>query len=265
MKIFKDIKIPFRQLATVVLVMCAIPVASGFGKTTEWTGKENAPDSVQVIKLIKQAKKEGVQFGRGDPYNRLRYYTKIGWLPHMTRKKTKSKKDAASTEKPDSQSLRKKVFDFFQKHPKASNQKLYAEFAEYSKNKLRHYKSSYFKTAQSTEAKSPHKPAKKGLKSKTHHPLQQARPKSLEARVARLEEQVDYLSEIIIRQSGKSEFKAALSGTAIGIEKKIKELEETIAGFISARRKKIKTEMSNLEEIQQLVSDKISSFIKGFK
>ena len=32
------------------------------------------------------AKKEGVDFGKGDPYNRLRYYTKIGWLPHMERK-----------------------------------------------------------------------------------------------------------------------------------------------------------------------------------
>lgn len=40
--------------------------------------------------LIKQAKKSGVDFGKGDPYNRLRYYTKIGWLPHMTRKKTSS-------------------------------------------------------------------------------------------------------------------------------------------------------------------------------
>jgi len=45
---------------------------------------------IEVEKLIKQAKKEGVSFGRGDPYNRLRYYTKIGWLPHMERKRTKS-------------------------------------------------------------------------------------------------------------------------------------------------------------------------------
>ena len=182
-----------------------------------------------------------------------------------TRKKTKSKKTSASPVKSESQSLRKKVFDFFQENPKASNQRLYEEFAQYSKNKLRHYKSSYFKTTQSTENKSVPKPSKKGLKSKPHHPLQQAKPKSLETRVTKLEEQVDYLNEIIIRHSGKSEFRSAISGTAIGIEKKVKELEETIAGFINARRKKIKTEMSNLEEIQQLVSDKISSFIKGFK
>ena len=45
---------------------------------------------IEVDKLIKQAKKEGVDFGKGDPYNRLRYYTKIGWLPHMSRKKVKS-------------------------------------------------------------------------------------------------------------------------------------------------------------------------------
>lgn len=39
--------------------------------------------------LIKKAKKLGVDFGKGDPYNRLRYYTKIGWLPHMERVNSK--------------------------------------------------------------------------------------------------------------------------------------------------------------------------------
>jgi len=41
---------------------------------------------IEIDKLIKLAKKEGVDLGKGDPYNRLRYYTKIGWLPHMERK-----------------------------------------------------------------------------------------------------------------------------------------------------------------------------------
>lgn len=41
---------------------------------------------ISVEKLIKLAKKRGVDFGKGDPYNRLRYYTKMGWIPHMTRK-----------------------------------------------------------------------------------------------------------------------------------------------------------------------------------
>jgi hypothetical protein len=44
-------------------------------------------DLINVETLINEAKKRGVDFGKGDPYNRLRYYTKIGWLPHMIRKK----------------------------------------------------------------------------------------------------------------------------------------------------------------------------------
>jgi len=41
---------------------------------------------ISIDKLIKLAKSRGVNFGSGDPYNRLRYYTKIGWLSHMIRK-----------------------------------------------------------------------------------------------------------------------------------------------------------------------------------
>jgi DNA-binding transcriptional MerR regulator len=41
---------------------------------------------ISIEKLIKTAKGKGLDFGTGDPYNRLRYYTKIGWLPHMVRK-----------------------------------------------------------------------------------------------------------------------------------------------------------------------------------
>jgi len=42
---------------------------------------------ISVDQLIKRAKKKGVDFGKGDPYNRLRYYTKLSWLPHMIRQK----------------------------------------------------------------------------------------------------------------------------------------------------------------------------------
>ena len=41
---------------------------------------------ISLRELIKLAKKEGIDLGKGDPYNRLRYYTKMGWLPHMIRK-----------------------------------------------------------------------------------------------------------------------------------------------------------------------------------
>jgi len=43
-------------------------------------------DYISVDKLIEEAKDKGLNFGKGDPYNRLRYYTKIGWLPNMKRK-----------------------------------------------------------------------------------------------------------------------------------------------------------------------------------
>ena len=40
---------------------------------------------LSIENIIKDAKKRGFDFGSGDPYNRLRYYTKMGWLPHMQR------------------------------------------------------------------------------------------------------------------------------------------------------------------------------------
>jgi hypothetical protein len=44
-----------------------------------------------IEEVIEKASKRGVQFGKGDPYNRLRYYTKMAWLPHMTRKRLDGK------------------------------------------------------------------------------------------------------------------------------------------------------------------------------
>lgn len=43
-------------------------------------------DLISLEKLIAEASKKGLDFGKGDPYNRLRYYTKLGLLPHMVRK-----------------------------------------------------------------------------------------------------------------------------------------------------------------------------------
>lgn len=40
---------------------------------------------LSVDEIITKAKERGIDFGKGDPYNRLRYYTKIGWLPNMKR------------------------------------------------------------------------------------------------------------------------------------------------------------------------------------
>ena len=45
---------------------------------------------IAIGELVKKARERVVSFGKGDPYNRLRYYTKLGWLPNMTRKKNQS-------------------------------------------------------------------------------------------------------------------------------------------------------------------------------
>ena len=45
---------------------------------------------ISVDDLIKILKEKKIDLGKGDPYNRIRYYTKIGWLPHMIRKKNEN-------------------------------------------------------------------------------------------------------------------------------------------------------------------------------
>jgi len=45
---------------------------------------------ISVDELIKVLKEKNIDLGKGDPYNRVRYYTKIGWLPHMIRKKNEN-------------------------------------------------------------------------------------------------------------------------------------------------------------------------------
>jgi hypothetical protein len=46
-------------------------------------------DLISIEELIYQLKEKNISFGKGDPYNRLRYYTKMKWIPHMERKKDK--------------------------------------------------------------------------------------------------------------------------------------------------------------------------------
>ncbi len=42
---------------------------------------------INVKDLIIELKKRNIDLGKGNPYNRLRYFTKIGWIDHMVRKK----------------------------------------------------------------------------------------------------------------------------------------------------------------------------------
>src|SRR3990170_3979324 len=49
-------------------------------------GPDYGENLISFDEVVARAKRAGVQFGKGDPYNRLRYYTKIGLLPHAKRK-----------------------------------------------------------------------------------------------------------------------------------------------------------------------------------
>ena len=44
--------------------------------------------NLPIRQFVALAKKRGVDFGKSNPYNRLRYYTKIGLLPNMVRIKS---------------------------------------------------------------------------------------------------------------------------------------------------------------------------------
>ena len=46
----------------------------------------NTQNLISFDEVIRLSKLKGVDFGKGDPYNRLRYYIKIGLLPKASRK-----------------------------------------------------------------------------------------------------------------------------------------------------------------------------------
>lgn len=48
--------------------------------------EENNKNLISINEVIRRTQKLGIDFGNGDPRNRLRYYTKIGLLPHAQRK-----------------------------------------------------------------------------------------------------------------------------------------------------------------------------------
>jgi hypothetical protein len=92
-------------------------------------------------------------------------------------------------------SLRSRVFDFFNNNPKADNETLYREFSEFSKNKLRHYKASFFKTISATPAKSTQmrQAISKRLTSASKTTRKTPTIKDLEERIDKLEKQVKQL------------------------------------------------------------------------
>ena len=162
-------------------------------------------------------------------------------------------------------SLRGKVFNFFKQNPGASNQTLYEEFSNDSKNKLRHYKASFFKSIGSS-AQEILNAKKVEPKSKHSTPKEPINLTSLNRRLKKLEVQVGLLSQHLESSTKPAGIvKSGISEKASSAEKRILELEDNLLSFIQEKRKKIKNEISSLDEIQQTVSEKINAFLKKLR
>ena len=200
------------------------------------------------------------------PKNTLRNY-KSKFKKELVKRPPRQKTTKKTVKKVTSNSLRSKVFDFFKNNPKATNQNLYTEFSDFSKNKLRHYKASFFKTTNISPA-TPQR-VKDSLVKKINTVKETRKNESisrLEKRIATLEKQVKKLAANTDSiPSNLDVAKSVLTTRAEGVEKKIKEFEENILSYISEKKKKVKDEMSNLDELQQVVSKKITTFLASIK
>lgn len=180
--------------------------------------------------------------------------------------KVKPGKKSSKAKKTESASLRSKVFEFFQNNPNATNKKLYEEFSDYSKNKLRHYKASFFKSFDATAAKAKQNQQKVSGRLKKAISRKAPDISDLNKRVEALEKKIDNLIAIVEESPEQKEMlKTALSNKSITLDKRIKELEENLLGFLSQKKDRIKIEISSLDELQQVISEKINTFFKGLK
>lgn len=187
-------------------------------------------------------------------------------------KKQKSKPTPRKTAKKDTSnelSLRGKVFEFFNQNPNASNQKLYEEFSDFSKNKLRHYKASFFKNLEATQkeaanltASARKKLGKKATKKKAAVPTLE----DLDQRIQLLEKKIEKLSRPGLGSlPSPGAVRGAITDTASSVEKKARELEENLIGFIAEQKKKFNNELQNLDDIQRSVKEKIRTFLSGYR
>lgn len=201
--------------------------------------------------------------------NTLRNYRskfKAGVKSPRKAAKEKPARKSLKANKTESASLRSKVFEFFQNNPNATNRKLYEEFSDYSKNKLRHYKASFFKSLDVTTEKAKQNQQKMSGRFKKVLSGKKPTISDLEKRVETLEKKIDNLIAIVEESPEQKELlKTVLSSKSITLDKRIKELEENLLNFLSEKRDRIKIEISSLDELQHAVSEKINTFFKGLK
>ncbi len=185
------------------------------------------------------------------------------------------------------ESIAQQVRQLLGKNPEMTNKELYSKFPKVRPNTIRHYKSSFLKMpSQKTKAgiatpPSPDRPKKKpvklknktkreSLKTKIANSAQKAAGKfqkpDLEKRVAALEKKVDQLMMALNQTLPASPSKKSMfSMKSDNLDKRIKELEQNLLGFITEKRNKIKSDISSLDELQQVMSNKISQFLASLK
>ncbi len=175
------------------------------------------------------------------------------------------------------ESIAQQVRKLLGKNPDMTNKELYSRFPNVRPNTIRHYKSGFLKmTSQKAKVgneksiKLKNKSNRDSLKMKIANSAQKAAGKfqkpDLEKRVAALEKKVDQLVMALNQPLPASQSKRSMfSMKSDNLDKRIKELEQNLLGFITEKRNKIKSDMSSLDELQQVMSNKISQFLSSLK
>lgn len=189
------------------------------------------------------------------------------------------------------ESIAQQVRKILEKNPEITNKELYARFPKIRPNTIRHYKSGFFrkKLEQGAKGKAAGKSkavvngnavAKKtvrtadkvnhiSIKEKITSRAQKAAGKfqksDLEKRVAALEKKVDQLTKSLGQVETAPVSRKSGTLAKENLDKRIKELEQSLLGFINEKRAKIKSDMSSLDELQQVMSKRITQFLATIK
>ena len=150
-------------------------------------------------------------------------------------------------------SIAEQVQAYLKKNPAAGNKDLYEAFPKVRPNTLRHYRSKFGDAPPKKAAvkKSDAPKAKRGRPKKT--------PDDMEMRVSNLEKKMDQLLKTLDVEVGKR-------GRRVNpIDKRFKEMEETILNFLKQRGSSMPTDLAKLEDLQKALSAKISGFISNLK
>ncbi len=167
-------------------------------------------------------------------------------------------------------SIAEQVAEYLTKHPETDNQELYAAFPQVRSNTLRHYKSKFQGPQASNKANpkaktAPTTPGKKATKAHSQAnaaAAKSAKPKNdLEKRLAKLEKEVNRLGQLI---ENKHPFKDMLSQTTGTLDKVLKDLEENL-GNLKAKVQGNYMNDLRLEELQQMITQRVSQFVQSLK